>query len=350
MGITDDGIATPDVQTILYSAAAVSASEATATATPDRHPDGRAAIRRRTPGRRGRGCNEGADAPAIPRLLQRQAGRQVRQRHQTGRLVSFQTKNNLTSDGICGTETIKVLFSDSAVFYGAAPTATPQTTAKVVITEDTATIQTGSIGIAVLNLQRRLYELGYYISRLDGVYLEEDMNAVKLFQKTNGLTADGKAGYETQKLLFSTSAKAAPVNASTEEDNLAVCDAAVRRYRNGSDRDAEPPDRTGLPAGRTADGTFGLKTKEAVVIFQRENGLVRDGVAGGKTLAAMYSDSAADNTIDTSVTLAKGTVSATVRKMQEQPDRAWIPNGQRGRRIRHGDHAGADRVPERTEA
>ena len=35
------------------------------------------------------------------------------------------------------------------------------------------------------------------------------------------------------------------------------------------------------------DGVFGAKTKEAVKYFQRRNGLVVDGIAGPKTLAAM---------------------------------------------------------------
>lgn len=35
------------------------------------------------------------------------------------------------------------------------------------------------------------------------------------------------------------------------------------------------------------DGIFGPKTKEAVMYFQRKNGLTADGIAGPKTLAAM---------------------------------------------------------------
>ena len=37
----------------------------------------------------------------------------------------------------------------------------------------------------------------------------------------------------------------------------------------------------------SVDGIFGAKTKEAVRYFQRRNGLVVDGIAGPKTLAAM---------------------------------------------------------------
>lgn len=40
------------------------------------------------------------------------------------------------------------------------------------------------------------------------------------------------------------------------------------------------------------DGDFGNGTKAAVTAFQQENGLEADGIAGQKTLAALYSDSA----------------------------------------------------------
>ena len=35
------------------------------------------------------------------------------------------------------------------------------------------------------------------------------------------------------------------------------------------------------------DGVYGAKTKAAVISFQKKNGLVADGIAGAKTLAAM---------------------------------------------------------------
>ena len=45
------------------------------------------------------------------------------------------------------------------------------------------------------------------------------------------------------------------------------------------------------------DGIFGHRTREAVVAFQRRQGLAADGVAGPKTLAKLYgsSDSSGEN-------------------------------------------------------
>ena len=37
----------------------------------------------------------------------------------------------------------------------------------------------------------------------------------------------------------------------------------------------------------TVDGIYGTKTKNAVIYFQKKNGLTADGVCGKKTLAAM---------------------------------------------------------------
>ncbi len=55
----------------------------------------------------------------------------------------------------------------------------------------------------VLNLQRRLKELGYYTLGLDGYFGKGTESAVKLFQQCAGLRPTGKATVETQKLLFS---------------------------------------------------------------------------------------------------------------------------------------------------
>jgi peptidoglycan hydrolase-like protein with peptidoglycan-binding domain len=49
----------------------------------------------------------------------------------------------------------------------------------------------------------------------DGKFGNGTEAAVKSFQKTNGLTADGIAGETTQKLLYSGKAKAATAKATT---------------------------------------------------------------------------------------------------------------------------------------
>ena len=68
------------------------------------------------------------------------------------------------------------------------------------------TLKKGSRGEAVKKLQTALKEQGYYNGTVDGVYGNATVKAVKAFQKSNGLTADGIAGAKTQEKLYSASA------------------------------------------------------------------------------------------------------------------------------------------------
>jgi len=72
-----------------------------------------------------------------------------------------------------------------------------------------AVMQSGSSGIDVVRLQRRLKCLEYYYSSLDGNYGNGTENAVRAFQKRNGLEQSGIAGADTLRLLFSENAKKA---------------------------------------------------------------------------------------------------------------------------------------------
>ena len=65
----------------------------------------------------------------------------------------------------------------------------------------TAVLKQGSNGGEVKELQRRLKEWGYYNGAVDGIYGKGTVEAVKAFQKKNGLKADGIAGIETYKAL-----------------------------------------------------------------------------------------------------------------------------------------------------
>ena len=68
-------------------------------------------------------------------------------------------------------------------------------------------LHNGSQGEKVWKLQERLQALGYYMDAVDGQYGPGTRDAVIEFQKKNGLEADGLAGEETQRVLFSEEAK-----------------------------------------------------------------------------------------------------------------------------------------------
>lgn len=65
----------------------------------------------------------------------------------------------------------------------------------------TAVLRQGATGGEVKELQRRLKNWGYYSGAVDGIYGKETIEAVKKFQKKNGLTADGVAGIATYRAL-----------------------------------------------------------------------------------------------------------------------------------------------------
>jgi len=64
-------------------------------------------------------------------------------------------------------------------------------------------LHNGSQGEKVWKLQERLQALGYYMDAVDGQFGPGTRDAVVAFQKKNGLDADGLAGEETQKVLYS---------------------------------------------------------------------------------------------------------------------------------------------------
>lgn len=100
----------------------------------------------------------------------------------------FQMVNGLISDGYIGQETRLMLLSDNAEYNS---------------------ISIGASGDDVTRIQERLKELKY-MSKVTGYFGEDTNNALKSFQKQNGLTVDGKFGAQTNAKLFSDSAKKAP--------------------------------------------------------------------------------------------------------------------------------------------
>lgn len=65
------------------------------------------------------------------------------------------------------------------------------------------TLERNDRGQEVINLQRKLGELGYYAFEPSGKYDSNTQIAMKLFEKSANLTPDGVASVEDQKVLFS---------------------------------------------------------------------------------------------------------------------------------------------------
>ena len=66
---------------------------------------------------------------------------------------------------------------------------------------DAVTYQKGSTGSTVTTIQKKLSRWGYYSGKVDGVYGSKTVEAVKYFQRKNGLSVDGKCGPKTLAAL-----------------------------------------------------------------------------------------------------------------------------------------------------
>jgi len=219
-------------------------------------------------------------------------------------VIAFQKANGLTADGIAGSTTQAAIASGDALQKGetASPSPTPTATPAPTYTVPTVSVRKGDSGEAAKTVQSRLKELGYYKGRVDGNFGTQSVNALKAFQKANGLTADGVAGTSTYEVLFAenTLAKdATPTPEATatltlEEGELGTpVEASYETLRQGmSGENVALLQQALIDQGYLSgepDGIYGKATTKAVKAFQKKNGLQKDGTAGPITLELLYS-------------------------------------------------------------
>ena len=204
-------------------------------------------------------------------------------------LIAFQKNAGLTADGIAGATTIKALNSSSAPKASASATAAPTSSTAATYT----TLKQGSNGESVKKLQKRLIELGYLTGSADGDYGRATTDAVKAFQKQAGLTADGIAGASTQKAVYSSDAKSKKTEADEIEDQLDSIKSTLSMGSSGSEVTSLQKRLINLNyMSGSVDGSFGAKTRDAVMLFQKQTGLTVDGKAGKTTIGKLFASSA----------------------------------------------------------
>ena len=76
----------------------------------------------------------------------------------------------------------------------------------------------GSRGDEVKQIQTKLKRWGYYNGSVDGIYGTQTVNAVKYFQRKNGLTVDGIAGTNTLKAMGITSSSSSSSSTSNSSN------------------------------------------------------------------------------------------------------------------------------------
>ena len=279
-GLSGDGQAGVQTQSKLYSSSARYASSPVATANPD-------ATRTLTLGMTGNDVYALQERLIELRYLSGVADGVFGAETQAA-LIAFQKNNGLTEDGNAGSSTLKKLAGSCKAATRTTPTPVPS---------GTVTLREGDEGENVYILQAYLFELGYYTGRIDGRFSAETTEAVKAFQRANGLTADGIAGKGTQSKLTSGSAiPAGNANENGQESGTPPQTSELTTLRRG-DKSAQVMvmQQYLMELGYLStqpDGQFGAGTERAVKLFQEANGLTADGVAGKGTLSILYSGSA----------------------------------------------------------
>lgn len=129
----------------------------------------------------------------------------------------------------------------------------------------------GSSGSEVRRIQTVLQQKGYYSGTIDGIYGSQTVEAVKKFQSSNGLDADGICGTKTLSAL-----------------GISGSSTALRRGDSGStvSQVQKKLSSLGYYTG-SIDGVYGSQTEAAVRRYQAAKGLTVDGICGVRTMSAL---------------------------------------------------------------
>ncbi len=202
-------------------------------------------------------------------------------------VMRFQKQYGLTADGKVGQQTLNTLRNARATAKPAYKpgTPTPRATSVPSFSQNTY-LRNGNSGSDVKKMQERLISLGYLSGTATGRFDDATEAGVIAFQKRHTSYADGVAGPDTLKALYSSSARATSTAAAIIGTTLQM----------GSEGSAVRSLQTKLKSlgyyTGTVDGSYGEGTRTAVIAFQKANKISADGKAGPSTLNLIYSGDA----------------------------------------------------------
>ncbi len=198
---------------------------------------------------------------------------------------AFQRDNGLTADGIAGGATLAKINGAQSPSAGADP--------------GTYTLlKKGSRGSVVKALQQRLNELGYNCGTADGIFGAGTEEAVRRFQRVNGLTVDGVAGPATQQKLYGSGAKRNGGGSGVEAKDFTL-NRTLKQGSTGTDAKEVQKrlNQLGFDCG-TPDGIYGSGTMRAAIDYQITRGLTPDGCVGPDTAKKLFSKNGGTQVMD----------------------------------------------------
>lgn len=182
------------------------------------------------------------------------------------------------------------LYSETVKKYNKTlATATPTAKASTQL----RTLQRGDTGDDVLNLQSRLYELGY-LQKVSGSYYDAATeNAVKDFESAYGRSRTGIATIQLQQYLYAGNAKSAWEVKTYTPTPTPRPTSRYSTLSRGSKGDAvtelqERLRELGYLKSK-ADGVYGDKTVEAVMAFEKAYGKSQTGIATASLQEFLFS-------------------------------------------------------------
>ena len=214
---------------------------------------------------------------------------------------NFQSKNNLTADGVAGSKTLSAIAS-AVERKGGTSSSSGYASG--------TTLRLNSQGSAVTQLQTDLKQLGYYYGSITGNFGDKTEDAVKDFQKAKGLYADGVAGSKT---LSAVKAAVDAAGGSTSSSTT-----GLKVGSTGDKVTALQQDLTALGYYYgDISGHYGSLTKAAVKKFQKAKGITQDGIAGTTTLNAIAKALGGSGSSSSStVSLREGSSGSAVLELQ----------------------------------
>jgi peptidoglycan hydrolase-like protein with peptidoglycan-binding domain len=215
-------------------------------------------------------------------------------------VIKFQQANRITADGVVGIGTQRALQracqgrTSSRNIGGTSRRLNPPQASAV---GQYPTLSQGKTGAAVTRLQQRLRQLGYFNANPTGNFGQITKDAVIAFQRNYRISANGIVNRQTWNALMGSSPTPARSSLSTQQ----VKELQVRLRQLGY-------------FNTDATGNIGPMTREAVIAFQRNNGLPVDGIVNAQVLDSVRRASGGSTT--------------------QQPGRNYLTVGDQGENVR----------------